>query len=322
MPQNSDTLVVVFGTNERYAMPLAVTLASIFEHVTGPVEVYIISTGLSEHTKARLTRAANSGSRSPRVSFVPVGAELLGSFPLFGHISSDALLRLFIADLLPQSIEKALYLDCDLYVFEDIRKLWSMDLSRYAVLAARDLATPRVSSKLGLPNYKDLGLSPDTPYFNTGVLLMNLRLWREEGIGPRALEYVKNHLQIVKFADQDALNALLPNRWGHLELRWNAVLNELRYVDRWEDGEFKRKVEAERIELMRHPAICHYASVFKPWNPGHQIPRIPAWMSGLWRSGWFGPLQLTSWYGSWLLRHFWHLFERKVFGRPDPLVQS
>ncbi len=101
------------------------------------------------------------------------------------------------------------------------------------------------------------------------------------------------------------------------------MLNELRYVDRWEDGDFKREVEAERLELMKSPAICHYALYS---NPGIQVIRSQGSQRGWVDYGEVDGLGraatcLLVWV-TWILRHFCApLRTQSTRERPDPLVQ-
>jgi hypothetical protein len=68
------------------------------------------------------------------------------------------------------------------------------------------------------------GLSPSTPYCNTGVMVMNLKRWRTEEIARGALEYIRKFPQCVRYPDQDGLNAVLAGAWGLLDPKWNVML--------------------------------------------------------------------------------------------------
>ena len=318
-PPDANPIVIACGTDERYAMPLAAMLASLAVHLDPgrSADVSVISTGLSDRTRGRLARAAGVGRAAVRVRFVPLDPGRLADFPHFGHLTPDTLLRLFVPDLLPAA-DHALYLDCDCLVLADVGRLWDLPVAPHAVLAAPDLVVQTVSGEWGLPNYRELGLPAGGEYFNAGILPMNLARWRAEGIGPAALAYVSDHRQIVRFADQDALNALLYHARGDLDLTWNANVNHMRYVDAWPDGPLKRQVQGRRRDLMRSPAICHFVGEFKPWRPGYQVPFLGRWMYYLWRSRWFGPVAYARWTATWAGRHAAVLFSRKVLKRPDP----
>ncbi len=165
---NHDSIVLIAGTNEHYAMPLAVTLSSLLINLKSPfaVKIFILNTDLSAEAKHRLTRAVLKKGRSIDLLFTRANADVLSSYSPIKHLTVDALLRLFAPDLLPPEIEKALYLDCDLLVLKDVKPLWQVDETRLPVRAAFDPSVRVVSSEWGLDNYKELGLPPDSPYFN------------------------------------------------------------------------------------------------------------------------------------------------------------
>ena len=85
--------------------------------------------------------------------------------------------RLFIPKLLPDE-KKAIYLDADIIVNLDITELWQTDLENHplaVVLESEDGAIPARYSKLVIE-----GFVKGENYFNSGVLLMNLEVLREE----------------------------------------------------------------------------------------------------------------------------------------------
>ncbi len=307
----SNPIVVVCGTNAAYAMPLGVALASMSANLAPgrSVHVYVLSGGLSETIKGRLSRAV---SDSVALEHLTIDDSLLSGYPTIGCYGVEALLRLCIPRVLPESVKKVLYFDCDICVTRDIGELWDQDVSPFPLLAARDLGARTVSGECGLPNYAKLGLPADSPYFNSGVLLMNLDRWRDEQIGERALEYVQENKDVLIFPDQDALNALLSPTFGMLNVTWNMNVNQIRNIKGWPESEMKDTILTQAAGT---PAICHYASRFKPWNPGYQIPFVGQWLYYLFRSGWFGYLGTVRWIALWSAEHTGILFRREFSKR-------
>ena len=312
---NRDSIILVSGTNEKYAMPLGVTLSSLLRNLKSglPVRIFILNTNLTAEAKHRLTRAIMLKRREIELIFVSVNPNRLDSYSSSRHLTVDALLRLLIPELLPPDIKKALYLDCDLCVLKDITPLWQLDETQVPVYASVDSIVRVVSSESGLRNYKELGIPEDSPYFNTGVLLMNLKTWREEQIGRACLEYLKQHECL--FLDQDAINAVLAGRIGVLPMTWNANVGYLKYFSSWPEDDFKHSLAPEVRSLQRSPAICHFAGGFKPWRPGFQLPFLGTWIYYLWRSRWFNLWEAMLWTAKWSVLHLRVLFKRKVIDR-------
>jgi len=107
-----------------------------------------------------------------------------------------------------------------------------------------------VSSRCGIARYRELGLKPDTPYFNAGVMSVDLTLWRRDAIHHKAADYLRVNQRSVTFWDQEGLNATLAGKWKELEPRWNHNAS----VPRHNHG------------APTPPSIIHFAGNLKPWR--------------------------------------------------------
>jgi lipopolysaccharide biosynthesis glycosyltransferase len=87
------------------------------------------------------------------------------------HIARVAYARLLMGELLPPEIDRVIYLDCDLIIRGDLSDLWNVNLEGKTVVAVREVTDYIWHSKLGLP--------PGAPYFNNGVMLIDLDRWRK-----------------------------------------------------------------------------------------------------------------------------------------------
>jgi lipopolysaccharide biosynthesis glycosyltransferase len=112
-----------------------------------------------------------------------------------------------------------------------------------------------------------LGIPANSPYFNSGVLVLNLALWRSEGITDRCVEYLKRFDETRVFNDQEAMNAVIFDKWSMLERRWNRQDPSFETVFpgflKWR---FRRLFGKE--DQMKS-GIIHYCGVRKPWEPGY-----------------------------------------------------
>jgi lipopolysaccharide biosynthesis glycosyltransferase len=98
--------------------------------------------------------------------------------------------------------------------------------------------------------------------------VMNLARWRQEDTAERILTYIKEHHEHIRFHDQDGLNAVLWNRWGEIDPRWNQMPQILQ-VPTAEESPFDRETFGR---VRRDPFIIHYASADKPWRYGCRHP--------------------------------------------------
>ncbi|WP_396126164.1 glycosyltransferase family 8 protein [Anaerobacillus sp. CMMVII] len=162
-----------------------------------------------------------------------------------GYITKETYFRILLPELLSSKIKKVLYLDCDLIVKKDISELWNTDIKKY-ILAAVDESSMFGSGRRRRLK-KELGISKRSRYFNAGVLLLNLKKWRKDGVSERIVNYLKRHPKLT-FMDQDALNAVLHNEWHQLDYKWNYTTYH------WDQFPHVK------------PAIIHFCGWRKPWN--------------------------------------------------------
>ncbi|WP_414575270.1 glycosyltransferase family 8 protein [Anabaena sp. CCY 9402-a] len=303
-------LVVVCGADNNYAMPLAVTLYSALVNLEKgcTLYLYIIDGGITDQSKQRIQRVLNVEHIDLHLQWIsPSNLTSLSHIKTPDWVSVATYLRLLIPDILPEIFKKAIYLDSDLLVKGNLKNLWNQEIANYALLACTDLVIPCVSSSLGIINYKELGLTPDTPYFNAGVLVMNLPKWREEEISEKVWHYFSENADYVRMGDQEGLNAVLANKWGKLNPKWNVISHILCY-ESWKDSPFKEEIRHIKDELIHKPDIVHFAGVAKPWKIGCDHPAQLQWIHHLQASGWFQTTESIVWFTKWFLRYYsWQL---------------
>jgi lipopolysaccharide biosynthesis glycosyltransferase len=273
-----DHIVVVCSADNNYAMPLAVTVRSALENLNHNCKIllFIIDGGIKKNNKQKILKSLSCDKCE--VEFLPVPQSLIKEIEeshndliqnedrnrtrRINHISIASYYRLVIPELLPHWIEKVIYLDCDLVVNGDLKQLWKMDLKENYVLAAQDVSICYVSAPNGLLNHEELGISPESKYFNAGVLTINLKKWRDDKITTKAVEYFQQNKEFVRWHDQDVLNAVLAGQWGELHPKWNFQPMIDAYSS-WEASPFSEEVYND---LMYTPYIIHYVTRLKPWN--------------------------------------------------------
>ncbi len=191
---------------------------------------------------------------------------------------------MLVADLLPERVTRAIYLDADVLVRADLARLWATPQKDFPVLAVRDAGAPIVSAPRGLLNYAELGLARDRAYFNAGVMLLDLERWRAESLGARLLRYLETHAHAIRWWDQDALNAVLAGHWGELDPRWNQIPQV------WEPAapETEAFPAALRELVIRDPWIVHYSTWSKPWHWDCAHPARARFFAALDRTAWAG----------------------------------
>jgi lipopolysaccharide biosynthesis glycosyltransferase len=302
----TEHIVLVCAADDNYAMQLAVTVRSALINLKSDRQIllFIIDGGIKKHNKKKILKSLNS--EKCEVKFIQITDSLLRDIEEVhkpqssesvitkaDYVSIASFYRLLIPELLPNHFEKAIYLDSDLVVRRNLEQLWQTQLGENYVLAAQDTWIPYISSPTGLLNYQKLGISPDLKYFNAGVLVINLKKWRSDGISAKAINYFKQNLEYVGWYDQGVLNALLAGQWGELDPRWNCSPSNVYGFSSWKESPFTEEVYNN---LIGDPYIIHYVSNKKPWTSRHTLLK----------EYFFGYVDMTAWSG-WRLT-IWRRF--------------
>ncbi|HDR1453451.1 TPA: glycosyltransferase family 8 protein, partial [Pasteurella multocida] len=95
--------------------------------------------------------------------------------------------RLKAVDYLPSDVNKIIYLDIDTLVFDDLTPLWETNIENYGVAACFDSFV-----EYEIPEHKyTISLSSQHYYFNAGVMIFNLDIWREIDVFNSSLDWLK-----------------------------------------------------------------------------------------------------------------------------------
>ena len=265
---------VLMCADANFVVPLAVTLRSIARshNSAHSLHITVLSLGIPNDDQERIRLSAQPLS----VEFFDIDQMLPQDLPTTTHLSRAAYGRLKGIDVLPRDVERAVYLDADLLVLEDLGFLFEVSLDGCAVAALRSPSIPFVSSRLGVGNWQALELQPDTPYLNSGVMVIDATLWRDRGIGDSVIAYVMQHPNHAGLADQGGLNAVLKGDFRKLPLRWNQLHS---FRDGWNfDEKISSLYSRDDIEAgVTNPAIVHFSSGRKPWHEKGNSPATSLW---------------------------------------------
>ncbi len=289
-----DHIVVACSADNNYAMPLAVLLRSLSENLSpaAAATVFVVDGGIRWWNKIRIKRSI--GKKNVNVRWLRPSLGVLKDMPVYGHVSICTYFRLLLPELLPTTLRKVIYLDGDTVVTGDLSELWGQKIGNHLVMAVEDSHRDYPDN---IAHRAALGLAPESKYFNAGVMVLNLELWRHEKVAARVMDCLKIKRTLLRWWDQDGLNVALEGRWGHLDQRWNCR------VDASKTG---GDINGRACDAF----VVHYASAVKPW---HYAGRHPD------KEIYFKYLDLTSWSG-WrpatpYIRLFRQRFTSTLFNR-------
>ena len=243
---------VVFAVNQAFFRPLIVAIVSLLENnKTNNIVIHILYMDLGENEKQTLRGVVEK--YLTEVRFYQISPAQLRNFPNPGMYSLASYFRLLIPAILDERINRVLYLDCDLIINGDLKDLWNTDIQDYSVAAVSDTTLSHSIIK----DYIDYDFRREG-YFNSGVLVINLKYWREHSVQESLSSYLVNHQ--TKLNDQDALNSVLHGTAKFIHPKWNCHTGYFAYPP---------LVITEQKKYIKYlwagARIIHFTGPVKPW---------------------------------------------------------
>lgn len=295
---------VVFSADETYAPYLGVTLQSLVEHASSEFnyDILILDGGILPEMKRTLASILPGGSQHFSLRYIDMQEyrEELDKLFVDRHLSSATYYRLILSSLL-EDYDSVLYLDCDLLVMDDLALLYRCDLEGYLVAGVKEIATYWIDPSWHQEWHQSIveqGVENPLHSFNAGVLLMNLKAFREIKLERRLLDLARNNRFIQH--DQDVLNIACENRWQLLPGEWNYQYHQCAPY------EFSEETSRQEQTIMDEPAsyrIVHYIRDQKPWSHPDK-PLAPLWWEYARRSPFYAVLRAGA-PGRGVLRGRW-----------------
>ena len=252
---------VVCCPDNYYAMPTGVMLCSLCENnKTEQLFIHVVHADLSEQNQQRLTETVTQYGQE--IEFLKINRSSLPNIKLTREqqqLPIATYYRLFLSSLLHANIDKVLYLDGDIIVRGNIKRLYEEPLVDFSVAAADDylFSNDRIEQ-----SYNALKIPPSSGYFNCGVILINLEFWRLHGVEKQFIQFIESHNLPLYHHDQDVLNKVLCHSKKFLPLTYNFQHNFLAKPEyRKISWEFNEEIE----RTATNPVILHFTGS-KPWR--------------------------------------------------------
>lgn len=253
-----ETIHIACASDERYFPGLLATLTSIIINTKyqGEIVFHVIDGGIEKISWEFLVEALGR-IRNTKFLRYEIDQSHFTGFPDFYFDSKMAYARLLLPTLISE--DKIMYVDSDILFLKDIQELWSMDFSGKAAMAASEVTVPRL--KDDCPNLEEFKLNPNAPYFNSGVMYIDLNKFRLENICSKTMHYLEQYSDNCKFWDQSALNVTLYNNYVLLDQSWNTQSHREAF-----------KVEERLNDLVAYKINYHFVTSFKPWLHYNESP--------------------------------------------------
>jgi len=240
---------IVLACDDRYVMPLTVTLRSIVEsnQPDWPIAFYVLASNVSALSRQRAEASLPTGAAT--IHWIAVELESFEGFSKASHLSSVTFARLLISSLMPEVTGRILYLDSDILVIQSLRPLWEIDM-KGALLGA--VGDGGIKAMIERKDPRHAALPRVKNYFNSGVMVLDLDLYRTGKLAEHSMEFMRLHPN-TPYSDQDALNASCADRWHPLDTRWNYQT-------------YRHLPHILQLAPESRPAILHFVMSVKPWQ--------------------------------------------------------
>ncbi len=243
---------IFLASDNNYAPYLCTTMYSVLKHTESRVNFYILDGGITNECKDKIKKSLRDFSNFS-IEYFDMTTFGLDRFPNLKHYSLNAFSRYFIPEIKPDLI-KALYLDVDIIVQGDIKKLYEQELENCPIGAIlEDFYTGNYSylKEKIYPKY-----SGGSNYFNSGVLVLDLKKFRADNLTQKLVDMTIELKDTLSCPDQDVLNIAFENNFKIIDYKFNFMPDMYNYLEALHPSRAK--------EIRKNAIILHYTTQ-KPW---------------------------------------------------------
>jgi len=269
-------MIVLLSADNNYIQHTGVTIRSILSNASKPelLNIKLLSDNISGENLGRLRESLFDFEPHLNLEVIDVNHYPVQTFnPQSNLLSKATYHRIYAGQFLKEYSGRVVYLDSDVIVRQDICELFTLDIGDHTIGAVQNE---------GLYHQKKLGMPVNKVFFNSGVLIIDLKKWRDRDVLPKLEQFISENNSKLRFADQDALNAVLHDDWFAIDPKWNMHLYFFQAPQKCNTDQKKL------MEAIRDPAIVHFTTNEKPWYYMTSHP---------FKSEYFKYLKKTDWAG-------------------------
>lgn len=248
---------IVFATDQNYIEHLSVALVSFLKNNSRlDFRIYIINGGIEKEKWQKLETITRN--YCVKLIDICIDDSLFEKLVTNYHFTKAMYYRLLIPDFIDEN--KVLYMDADIVVNGEITGLYNVNMENYYIAAVENP---------GFNRHQELKINQEAKYFNSGIMLINNKKWKETKLSKNVITYVAKNSKLIRFPDQDGLNAIVNGNWKIIPLKYNqqAVIFEKDFEEKYNC--FSNE-ELEEAKI--NPVIIHYTGSSKPWHFRNKHP--------------------------------------------------
>lgn len=256
---------ILYTLNDKFVPQVAAGIYSIIENNNDILDIhfYLFSYGITDKNKAQLTKMVKELKRDITI----IEIESIGEYFDFDFDTSGwnpiVLTRLILHKILPDNVDRIIYLDGDTIIRGSLDELWNTDMGDKCVGGCIEPTIDKDRKKQ---------LEMNTPYINAGVLLIDLKKWKNEKIGDGIINFYKESGGRLFANDQDAINGYLKDSLYLLSIKYNFsntfTFYPYKTIKKLMGNDTDITLE-EYNEAKENPIIIHYLGEERPWRKGN-----------------------------------------------------
>lgn len=273
---------VAFCCDDNYIMPASIMLESLLVSNKGiRIIAHTFSDGLNSSSVSKLEVLINKYNGKLELHKLPEQAlEIMKKAPLaWEYLSVTTYYRLLLPYVVEMTVDKVIYLDCDVMVRGNLYKYYFEQKANSTISGSRDIEETQHSVRLGLKQY-----------INAGILVMNLEKIRSRFNMEQMLNEMNRLMSetYLKCGDQDIINILFEDGIEILPDAFNYqyVIHKM-YI-------LKHRWELSSVD------VVHFITNDKPWNNTYCFPFAKEYY--IWLKRYLSVREKILW---WLTKPFW-----------------
>lgn len=254
---------IAFILDDGFVIPTATALASLIENKDPDTiyDIYLITNNLSSENVSLFHKLGDYNNVNINIKHVNNSYDEFCMLSDSFKVTTTALFKFNLPAILSE-LDKVLYIDGDTIIQKDLSNLYNTELESCYAGVIEDYRTvhyykPSIMERLNISHKS---------YFNTGVMVLNLKKMRTDNITKELFDYKKNGKNF--FMDQDAFNVVFKENVKYLEPFYNFLLTNLltfSYKKFMQLCPSKMNNIKSYDDFIKNSTILHYASPQKPW---------------------------------------------------------
>lgn len=258
MNQLKNKFSIVYTIDLRFIDYFLVSITSLIKNnLNLNLYFYIICT---KEDKNYINNIIDNNLYINNYSLLTLDDNLLIDLKTSNHFTVVNYFRLLIDKLVYEN--QVLYVDSDTFFVNSIQDLVNINLDSFYLAAIEN------------PNYYNkskINLNSNIPYFNSGILLLNLDLIRRDNIFVKAITFAKNNPTSIIYPDQCSLNSVVNGNFILLNPKYNLQTIFFKDISNINASIYTKKKIKDAINS---PIIIHFTGKYKPLYFAFQHPYL------------------------------------------------